>query len=513
MTKNTEIFVGTSGVGGSPSPEAKVLSRSANLTLNNFGVSPDDFGAVGDAVTDDLDALYLALNEAVTRRVPLNLNKTYGARDVFLIEDVNGLVIQGSGGIRSRSAIATSVLEIKNCTSIVARPGLYIDGESRENIQSAVKVWASGSKTCSLHSLGFSVINATIGWQFGDFSAPENLLSEIVVHNGYTYNTPQPIVVIGAQAVIEVASYQLVSHGLETLASKAHVIACVYGSVLVINSGESLMPAVNTGFGFLSCPLESPTGFNSYGDIIVQGTSVENASIMFLAYNPRSVPSVRSGSGGLRMSGCRGYYTYSGTSFQGAADFNGKVIIDSTNNFFRGNTNTSKLASWQGPVEYYIDPVAFDDNWQRGLAGSTGGIAIFPYQKIFDAGYLAGAALNSGVSELIFKSVPAIPENSHFFECYNLSDGVFTVPEGGLKSVGLNISLKCSQPSPASSVQVYVNGAIFDEFGANAIYCNGSISIGDLSAGTTISVKYSNAAGAFISSGGSKDRITIYARR
>jgi|GEM_PF-6937992 len=486
---------------------------NTNEVTTYIGVSPDDFGAAGDAVTDDLDKVRLALNEAMSKRIPLILNKTYAIDGALTIENQNGLVIEGSGGLRSISSTATCVLEIKNCTSIVARPGLHVDGQSRENIQCAIKVWATGSGTCSLHSLGFNVVNAVVGWQFGDFSAPDNLLSEIVVHNGYTYNVPQPIVAIGAQTVIEVASYQLVSAGVGALAEKAHVLATVHGATLVINSGECPMPAISSGFGFLCCPIAATSTYNLYGDIVLQGVSVENASVMFLAYNPRSVPSVKPGTGGLRMSGCRGYHTYPGISFQGAADFSGRVVVDATNNFYRGNVTNAKLASWQGPVEYWIDPLAFDSNWTRGLAGFSGGIAIFPYQQIFEASYLAGATFQPGVSDLVFNSVPARPENAHFYSCYDLSTGVFTVPVGGLKGVVATLSFNCGQPSPASSLEVYINGALFDQAGANTHYCNGNFVLGDLSAGDTVSFKFANAGAAFAATGGGKDRITLSARR
>lgn len=505
--KSNDLF-GLKGIG--------YRSRDAWVALNYLGVSPLDFGAPGYGSTDAIEAVKFAVAEAKNRRIPLNIDAFFLVSETVIIEEVNGLVIKGSGVIRTSSDVSQYVLDIRNCTGVTASGNVTIDGDSKVNIIAAIRVAAIGSagglmKTCSLHHLKLDAVNASIGWQIGDFSAPDNLISEIKL-SGTTYNTPVGMLVIGSQAVINISGMDLIASGQGIFASYAHSLVINHGGIVILGDSEAQMPAVSNGLAFVSCPIDSPAFANSYGAFTLQSCPVETPSMLFLAYNPRAVPNPEPGTGGIIMNGCRGYHNCSVESFQGAADFSGTVLIGD-NGFFRTTPKTTRNGSFAGPAKVRISDSAFDDNFLKGLGGILGGIAYFDYQKIFEASYILGSAMSTGTNALLYQAVPATYENSHFYANYNLASGVFTVPVGGLKSVRIQLNFINAQPNSESALQVTVNGSIRASASANSTYCSGSFELGDLSAGDKVSSQFLNAGPAFAATGAAQNQMVICARR
>lgn len=490
--------------------------RDAWVAMNWLGVSPMDFGAPGFGTTDTIDALELAAAEMKRLRIPLNIDAFFMASRTLVIEDVNGGVIRGTGAIRTSSDTAKYVLDIKNCTGITTEGNISIDGNSKTNIIAAIRVAAIGTaagvmRTCSLHHLKLDALNSGSAWQIGDFSAPDNLISEIKL-SGTTYNTPVGMTAIGSQCVVNLTGMDLVAAGQGVFASYAHGLVISHGAMVILTGSEAQMPGVSNGFGFTSSPIDSPAFDNIYGSFVLQSCPVETPSLLFIAYNSRSVPSPQPDTGGIIINGCRGYHNCDVGSFQGAADFSGSVLVGD-NGFFRTTPKSSVNAGFFGAAKVRISDTAFDDHFVKGLAGISGGIALFDYQNIFEANNLSGVSMASGTSVLGFASVPAAPENSHFYGDYNPSTGVFTVPLGGLKNVRVQVNFQNAQPNTGSALQVRVNGSIRASSAANSTYCSGSFELGNLVAGDLVVAQFLNAGASFSAVGGAQDRIVISARR
>lgn len=416
------------------------------------------------------------------------------------------------------------VFESKNSTGVRHDGCVLVSGNSLLNYTQAIKVWASGDdgfgnlRTCSLNTWsGWSTANVAVGWQFGDFSAPDNLLSEMVVSNGFTYNTPQPVIVIGSQAVIEFNGYQMVAGGSGAFAGNFHCVAWVYGGRLLINGGECQIPGVSNGYCFAISPINSPNFDNSYGSIDVDGAAVESASLLFIAYNPELVPTTTPLTGGIRMSHCWGYHSFTGPSFQDAASsgFSGRIVVDQTCAFRAGAVRSAKTVQLFGTAEVELSDMAFNENFRKGLDAISGGIAIFDYRKIFEAFNLSGETMPTGGAPTVclFQSVSSSAENSHFYGAYVPATGVFTVPTGGLKSVVVNASMHVPQPNAASSIQVRVGNTVYAAGNAAGKYAQCVAELGDLPEGSQIVVQFSNAGTSFSADGISLDRLVISARR
>lgn len=482
--------------------------------------TPEAYGYTsGGTLAARTAAVQAAFDAANTNKRDVVLSGTYLVSKILLSSHTE-YNIRGTGvvvGVDTNPQSA--VLEIRNCTGIKSSGNITISANGLTNYASAIKVWGTGGvspnlTTCSLHSLNFNVVGASIGWQFGDLTAPDNLLSEIVITCGYSYNTPQVVSVIGTQAVIEFNGYQLISNGTGSLAGSFHIIANCVGGKLHINGGECQMPLVNSGYGFVSTPINSPAFAHTYGRIYVNGSAIECASLIFLAYNPNSVPSVAAGSGCFKLTQCSGYHSFSGVSFQGVADFSGQVVVDDTNNFYANAVRSADTANFAGAADVKLSELAFDSNFKRGIYGIVGGVARFDFQQILQATNLNSQAITSGASSALkFSSVAATPINTRFSSAYNTTTGIFTVPAGGLKSVELSFCVS-SAARPASEINVLIDGSFpVALIVHNSKYICASAPCGDLTAGQTIQVRYTNAdAGTQTFGANIFDRMTIRAR-
>jgi hypothetical protein len=400
--------------------------------------------------------------------------------------------IYGSGAILIQGGTGAGI-EIKNCTGLKSYGNLIVSGNA--TLTCGVKVWAQGSVapfTCSLHRLCFSVVNCDLAWQFGDLSAPDNLLSEIVVADGHTYNCRRVFSVIGSQAVIEFNGYQLISVD-GSIGSSTPQIGDVTGGVVHINGGEVQMPGVSTGYGFTLFPLNSPGFENRYGSVYIAGSAVEIASLWCLAYNPSSVPSVAVGSGRFSMDACSGFANFSGENVQCGPDFSGRVTISPSCDFHRTSPKSVPIVGCDGATVIEISPTAFDGNFPMGLGAIRGGVAIFSQREIFRSVNLSGQSFPVGTSVI----KPTVPVTTGDYARFNASfvNGAFTVPLGGLRDVTASCSIDTLAARPGDGLTFYINGVAKQIFEITSRYNYHSVSLGDLAAGNVVTVGVTTAAG------------------
>lgn len=491
-----------------------ILGNPQYETPEKYGYTP------GGTLAARTAAFQAAFDAAQVSKKTVGLSGTYIITKL-LIEDDTEYHITGTAVIVGVATTAQSaVVEIKNSTAITSSGNITISAAENPNYSAVCKVWGSGGtpgnlRTCSLHSLNFNLVGCAIGWQFGDYTAPDNLLSEIVIYNCYTYNTPQAAVVIGTQAVIEFNGAQLVSSGTGTLTGAAHGLVLLAGGKVTTTGGEAQMPGNFAGFGFVSVPINSTSFDNTFGRFFLNGTKIECAGLLFLGYNPASVPSPAPLTGGIKMSCCSGYHSFTGVSFQGDASFSGQVVVDDTNSFYAAAVRSAPTAAMLNAfARVKIGEMAFDANFVHGLAGITGGTVSFDFQQILEARNLNGQAIGSGGNAaLIFSGVSPVPINARFSSAYNPTTGVFTVPAGGLKSV--EVFFVISSPARLNSeVDVLVDSVVpVGLVMHSSKYLTGVAKCGDLVQGQTIFLRYTNSdTGTQTFGASNSDRLVISAR-
>jgi hypothetical protein len=462
--------------------------------------------------TSDLHAMFNNMSAHDTCIIDEIYNVTH-----LQIKDKSTLTISGSGAIIGIATDGGYVLELLNCTGITSNGRMSVSGNV--SYICGVKTWGEGdgnggtNRTTSLHSLDFIVTNCKQGWIFGDESNPDGLCSEIVIHSGYTYNVPIPLTVIGTQTVIESNGYQLISAGVGDFAALPHSIAVAKGGVLHINGGECQMPAVSSGWSFVSQPIKSTSFDNSYGKIFVSGSAVESAGLWFITTEPVGFVAAKK-TGCFVMESCSGYHSFAGQSVQTSASFSGQIKLSESNDFHAPNMRTVTTVGCANDNADVWLAENFGTNFIGGVDGVAGGTVHFKTQRVLVAAGLNRQTVAQSTSDnLKFSSVtPA--QNIRFYNDYNPDKGIFTVPTGGLKDVHGIVQVKFNDDRSLSPCELLINNSVAESafFGSEG-YGHMQFDCGNLSAGDTISVRFTNLNnGTWTANATNVDKFVIYAR-
>jgi len=451
-------------------------------------------------------AVQQAFNDANTSKLGIVLNGYFSVSPISLVGHTE-YAIFGSGALLIQGGTGAG-LEIKNCTGLKSSGSLIVSGNA--TLTCGIKVWAQGSVapfTCSLHRLAFSVMNVDTAWQFGDISAPDNLLSEIVISDGHTFNVRKVFSVIGSQAVIEFNGYQLIAVD-GSIGSSTPQIGDISGGVVHINGGEVQMPGVSTGYGFILLPLNSPGFDNRYGSVHIVGSAVEIASLWCLAYNPSSVPSVAVGSGRFSMDACTGFANFSGENIQCGPDFTGSVVISASCDFHRTSPKSVTIVGCDGATRVEVSPTAFDQNFPQGLGAIRGGVAIFSDREVVRSANMSGQSFPAGTT--VVKPTAPVATGDYARFTSSFVNGAFTVPLGGLRGVTATCAIDTLAPRPGDAIVFYLNGVSKLVFEITSRYNYHSVALGDLAAGSVVTVGITTASGFSVGSS-SNDFIAISA--
>lgn len=502
----------TSGGGKIGLPTGTLTDYLARLRGIDPRLPPYNYKST-DSIALRTAALQAAFNDANATKFGIWLFGDFSVSSI-LLEDHTSYTISGSGSIQGASS-GSYVLGIKNCTDIKGGHGIYITGPTT-GYGCGVKVWAEGSssgtlRTCSLHTLGFKVSNVSPAWIFGDDANPDNLLSEIVVENGLTYNVAEVARIIGSQAVIEFKGYQSI------VTVSGGVPFTVKGGVLKINGGELQMPGVTNGYMVQLLPIDSPAFENRYGSCFINGTPVECASLWMIAQNPANVANVAAGSGKFVMNNCSGFANFSGDNLQADSSFTGSVVITDTCYFHRTSPKPAgSYISGCAAAKVKIADAAFDSNFNVGLQAfrPTSQKPQYGHRRIFTATNLSGQSFPQSVAtDMKFGSVVSTGENAFYYPAYNTTTGIFTVPAGGLKSVKVLLEFNAVAARPNSEVYLLIDGVtVGGVCGVPNKYVSQMFDVGDLDAGQTLKFRFTNLDAGFSVGSTNTDRFVISAR-
>jgi hypothetical protein len=506
------------------------INRPINKKLQD-SVHVKDFGAIGDGTTDDTTAIQNAINYAAANKCELEITNGTYLVSTIKIENVVNFVIHGAASIIGKTTgTYDAVLEIKNTVEMTIHGRLAVSASFNVGYGAAIKVWQSGAGTTSyLMFDNVYVGNAQIGWQFGDTTQPDVVLSEITVKGGETYACAISVKAIGAETVINfIGTILISSYGSGTGAwlSLPRYIVYTVGAYVGVTSGEMLLVDSTTWVGVKVEPIASAVLGNIYGSVICVGVEFECASQYVVTTNPSALTPIAavSAEASIRFIGCNGYHAGNFAALVTInADYNGSVVFNS-NNFYAGVVRTvgniDALGSGNTTCNIYCDAQSFGYNFVQGLNGQSGGIAHFDYRQIFESVNTNGLTLTAGTTTPL-KYVTSIVNNdtNRYLSNYNVTTGIFTVPAGGLRSITVNASFKTSIATTAAcDLALYVNGSLTQATNTmignalNSGYQRGVFNLGDLSAGTTFYVAATQYTTSGVTNGGALEHFTILAR-
>lgn len=490
---------------------AGAVVRTVQSKLREW-ISPFDFNAVGDGVTIDDAAINAAATEAVATGKALYLSGKFAVTQITLPSGLRH-VMGDCLLLGQTSGTYSSVLEIKNITDLTISGTILVSGQYNTGYSCGVKVWANQPSGCSLLSLNnVSIAGCKVGWQFGDPTQVDTLVSEITVSGGYTYGCPIACSAYGTQTFIDFQGYILESsYGSGTGAWTALPSRCVQalGASITQTGGEMLMTVTTSGAGVELDPITSISFTNNYGTYKGNGVIVECAS-PFVVTGAAGVASPVNGL--ISFIGCTGIHTQNLQALiQTDANFTGDIICQS-NEFYCTVARTFSNIACSGNANVWCDDKSFGANFLGPLSGISGGIPHFTKRTVLRASNLGGQSFPTATNtDMKFTVLDNTGDLARFSSSYGLATGIFTVPAGGLKDVEIYTRIYFSGLG-STALYIEINNVIMSVDPSPANGGGTFYNAGNLSAGTQIKATLNNGGGSIAVGSNPWDFMQITAR-
>lgn len=503
--------------------------RTAAEAFQGIGVYPEDYGAINllGSSFDSTDFIHAAFAAAKELGRPLIWPGNYSATHVDF-DQPNGMTFVCGGTLTGLSTGdpngQESVISFRNFNDFRMYGRLVVSARYRIHYAAAVAIYSDNGAGASQWKIdGLTTVAAQLGTRIGRRSEPDALISECTLSGCDSVNCPTAFEVIGTQTVVNLSSVNAVSGAGHPPADAAYEWGNLprtgirnFGASVNMKGGQALITDVITGLLFDNRPIASPLVGNRYGKIDAT-TTIESASPVCRFWNPEGIGSLVSGSGSVTLHNCDGYHSQNiAPLIQCENDFTGKITATHNTMYFTGVRTVPNVLVGSASCDIVVDEHSFGKGLMKGFDSVIGGRLSFGYQKIVDV-YALFQSIASGDSTapLAFQIKPNTPGNNRFAVGYNTITGVFTVPDGGLKSVHVSLSLDQGAPRPNSKIVVNVDGYSQHFAGANGErFINASWDLGDLAAGSQIQIYYKAGIGTsqFYFSPSTQDRMSISAR-
>jgi len=497
---------------GFEQPQAGAVVRTVLAKERDWLNATDFAGVDPTGATDSTVGLTAFLAAAIAGGHGANMSGTFKVSTLLI--PAGNLHIHADCTITGL-AVGTfnAVVEILNAVDLTIEGRMLVSGAYNTGYSAGIKIWTNTTGSSLINISGVSVAAAQTAWQFGDFSEPDALVSEIMISAGYAFGCPNVIKAIGTETVVNFVDYIIESgYGGGTgawLALSLNAVI-VYGGVVAITAGEMLQTNATTGSLIILEPIASASSTNPYGSIRASNVVIECASPFFETGNGLSVSSPVSGD--ATFVGCRGLHTQNlQPLFITDAQYTGRLAF-SANDFTCTTTRTQPNIQCLGACNVYCDDMSFSTGFLSALAGISGGIVHFTYRMILAAANLAGQFFPASTETTMkFQSLNNTGDLAKFAADYSLSTGIFTAPIGGLKNIRVEAQLSSMLNTDTGIMHVTVNGTQLG-IGTLAVGIGKvSYSIPQLNAGDQVITSFFNTAGSQNAGSSSADWMQIFA--
>lgn len=409
-------------------------NKTVGKTLEQWHVTPFDFGAVGNFTTDDTVAVMAAFNYAKANRIPLYLNGDFGVT-TLPFDGMAGMTVICAGTLTGRSSGSyESVLSIKNSQDVRISGRLVVSGAYNAGYACGIAIYTETAAACSLMDIDcISPVAVQTGWRIGRLTEPDATISEITISGGHSYGVPVVAEVIGTQTVINFLGCNLISDVKgapvpATWGAAGRTAVRSIGASVTVTGGETLITDVSTGLLYDMQPIVSSVNGNQWGSLYVKGNVVETSSQFCQFRNPNAVGSIVAGSGYLQLEGCAGFHSQNVAAFIQVADtFTGRIVCGANNIFSSVTRTLPNIQCGASTCDVWAHEGSFGRGFISGLRGITGGYVHFGYRLIMDLRDFNGQSLPIGLTDLKAQTPTATGDLARFTPWYNSSTGVITI--------------------------------------------------------------------------------------
>jgi|GEM_PF-2457080 len=471
-------------------------------------VYPEWFNDTGSA--DYTTAFTLAANFAAANGHELSFADDYPVTTIVL-DGLSGFLWSGRGSlVGAGTGTYDAVIELKNCSGMRIEGDVAINGSSNSGYSAGVLAWTDGVAASNYNNWNFSaVVYVKRAYQIGKPSEPDWALSENSISGGYLFSVAQGVVSYGAQNVVTITDFQNAVNAT-AWGGVTPINLAAYGATILSKGGELLHALDTAGQLCLVETIESITYNNQYGNIIISDCVTEGAAPLFNSSNTLGLSSPDAGS--FSATNCIGKHTQNLASYiETDSSFTG--IVSTLNNNWAATSARSlkNITIGNSAVRVYKDNKSFGVNMLQGDNGVSGGTLYFSRKLILDAyDTTTNNGLINGSVGVIYDSINTQGNDLNYHSVsFSPATGVFTVPDGGLNDITVNMYQKVNLEGVVAAI--LIDGVVSR---SQAIQLNDHTSWNYpyLSEGTTISIRLT-AGGLGFKTGGSQDRFQIIASR
>lgn len=472
-------------------------------------------------VTDAIHSAYLALKASSVKTRKLKFPAGFYKVAAVEFSEVVDFTFEFDNAflVASSSAPQSSVLKILNAFNVSITGSLSIDVANRSNYSSGFYVTAApggtirpdGGLVTRINVDNLIVYNAKTALKICEYNNDAQV-AEITFKGFNSHRCPTVVHAGGSQTGVSFIGGNLTSEPNAAFPGAQESAIINEGSFVSTSGTEITLTNTSTGKTVWMTPASSAMYGNPYGITRISGGHIESASTLCVIQNTRFPASQYSKQAQFCVVGSGGYVSpalKNGTFIDVSdAGYEGVVRVLACN-FYTGfdagglnNRNAYNISCIGDNTQIETDKTSWQYGFLDWMGGVNGGKLLTSVENLVYADNLNNQSVATGATAtLVFSSKSTDGQYARNAPNYNATNGSFTVPSAGFKSLRITAYCRAVSGSAVGTIAIYRNGVHTVGGVMSGIYMMVVGEFFDVSGGTVFTIGFTNASGAAVSFG------------